>query len=81
MAWTYNKLYRTWIVKWSATTNKNKAYRANSKPHGKYDKTIADIIEEKLRLTWSPEQIAKTTTFGKEVSKLFITGCIKVNFP
>jgi IS30 family transposase len=39
--------------------------RTHFKPQGKYDKTIADIIEEKLRLTWSPEQIAQTATFGK----------------
>jgi transposase, IS30 family len=39
--------------------------RTDSKPHGKYDKTIADVIEEKLRLTWSPEQIVQTATLGK----------------
>ena len=27
--------------------------RIHSKPHGKYDKTIADIIEEELGLIWS----------------------------
>ena len=39
--------------------------RTHSKPHGKYDKAIADVIEEKLRLTWSPEQIAQAATLGK----------------
>ncbi len=39
--------------------------RIRSKPKGKWDKGIANIIEQKLRETWSPEQIANTVTFGK----------------
>lgn len=39
--------------------------RKNSKPKGKYTDKLAEIIEEKLRLTWSPEQIANTITSGQ----------------
>jgi transposase, IS30 family len=39
--------------------------RMKSKPHGKHDQTILAGIEEKLCLTWSPEQIAHTTMLGK----------------
>jgi IS30 family transposase len=39
--------------------------RACSKPYGKCDKAIIDVITEKLSLTWSPEQIANTILFGK----------------
>lgn len=42
-----------------------KKRRIHSKPRGKYDKTIAAIVEEKLLLTWSPEQIAQTAALGK----------------
>lgn len=39
--------------------------RELSKPNGKYDKELTKIIEEKLSVTWSPEQIANTVTMGK----------------
>ena len=39
--------------------------RLCSKPRGKYSNELAVIIEDKLQLTWSPEQIAHTVTFGK----------------
>ncbi|GGE35365.1 IS30 family transposase [Pullulanibacillus camelliae] len=32
--------------------------RTHSRPHGKWNEEIAQEIEEKLELTWSPEQIA-----------------------
>lgn len=40
-------------------------HRRNSSPHGKQNQTILTSIEEKLRLTWSPEQIASTTMEGR----------------
>lgn len=39
--------------------------RIKSKPYGKYTVEIAQLIEEKLSATWSPEQIANTVTLGK----------------
>jgi transposase, IS30 family len=54
--------------------------RTDSKPHGKYDKTIADVIEENLRLTWSPEQIAQTVTLGKVSSKTIYNWMYQGNF-
>ncbi|MCC5468731.1 IS30 family transposase [Pelosinus baikalensis] len=39
--------------------------RTYSKPCGKCDKVIIDVITEKLYLTWSPEQIANTVLLGK----------------
>lgn len=39
--------------------------RLNSVPAGKYDKTLCDVISEKLQATWSPEQISNTITAGK----------------
>lgn len=45
--------------------NSYKNRRINSKPKGKDDKTTIAVIEEKLSLTWSPEQIANTATLGK----------------
>lgn len=39
--------------------------RVKSKPYGKYIIEIAQLIEEKILATWSPEQIANTVTLGK----------------
>lgn len=39
--------------------------RTNSKPHGKWSQQLCDIVVEKLKATWSPEQIAYTVTAGK----------------
>lgn len=39
--------------------------RKNSKPHGKWSEEISDLLKEKLKATWSPEQIANTVIFGK----------------
>lgn len=39
--------------------------RQVSKPKGKYNKELAKEIEEKLKATWSPEQIANTVALGK----------------
>jgi len=39
--------------------------RQNSKPHGKWNKELCAIVAEKLKATWSPEQISHTVTFGK----------------
>ena len=39
--------------------------RKSSKPKGKYTPQIAKQIEEKLKATWSPEQISNTITAGK----------------
>lgn len=39
--------------------------RSCSKPYGKCDKVIVDVITEKLCLTWSPEQITNTVVLGK----------------
>lgn len=39
--------------------------RMRCKPNGKWNEDIAGIIEQKLRETWSPEQIANTVTKGK----------------
>ncbi len=39
--------------------------RTCSKPYGKYDNAIINVITEKLCLTWSPEQIFNTALLGK----------------
>ena len=41
------------------------ARRAKSKPHGKYSRDLAQLIESALHSTWSPEQISNTLTKGK----------------
>ncbi|MEG0997472.1 MAG: IS30 family transposase, partial [Clostridiales bacterium] len=41
------------------------ARRKRCRPNGKWNVTIAAMIEEKLTATWSPEQIANTITLGK----------------
>lgn len=38
--------------------------RKKSRSEGKYNSELAEMIEEKLRQTWSPEQIANTITKG-----------------
>lgn len=38
--------------------------RKNSKPKGKYCDPLGDIIAEKLKSTWSPEQISNTVSLG-----------------
>ena len=38
--------------------------RKQSKPKGKYTEALSAVITEKLRATWSPEQIANTETLG-----------------
>lgn len=42
-----------------------KKQRENSRPHGKWSDGLADIITNKLKATWSPEQISHTVTVGK----------------
>ena len=39
--------------------------RKNSRPQGKCNNEIIAIIEDKLKATWSPEQIANTSTLGQ----------------
>jgi len=39
--------------------------RANSKPKGKWSKELSELLKEKLKATWSPEQIANTATLGE----------------
>jgi len=44
-------------------------HRINSKPKGKWCCDLADIIREKLLVTWSPEQIANTDLLSKVTFK------------
>lgn len=39
--------------------------RKHSKPKGKWNEEVCDLLKEKLEATWSPEQIANTVTLGK----------------
>lgn len=39
--------------------------RKNSRPKGKWNDELAEVITDKLEATWSPEQIAHTVTKGK----------------
>lgn len=39
--------------------------RQNSKPHGKWNEELCTTVAEKLKATWSPEQISHTVTLGK----------------
>jgi len=39
--------------------------RQNSKPHGKWSETLCAAVTEKLKATWSPEQISHTVTMGQ----------------
>jgi IS30 family transposase len=39
--------------------------RKNSKPHGKWNAELGDLIKEKLLATWSPEQIANTVALNR----------------
>ncbi len=39
--------------------------RLNSRPRSKWNKDLAETIEQKLLETWSPEQIANTVTAGE----------------
>lgn len=39
--------------------------RRNSKPHGKWSGELCAAVSEKLKATWSPEQISHTVTAGK----------------
>lgn len=39
--------------------------RRYSKPHGKWNNEICAMVAEKLKATWSPEQISHTSTLGK----------------
>ncbi len=43
--------------------------RTNSKPHGKWNTELCDAVVQKLKATWSPEQIAYTVTAGKSSFK------------
>ena len=40
------------------------AKRINSRPHDKWNKTLAQIVANRLIATWLPEQIANTVTLG-----------------
>ena len=39
--------------------------RIHSRPKGKWDEELANCIQQRLRETWSPEQIANTETKGR----------------
>lgn len=39
--------------------------RLNSKPRGKWNEALSTAVAEKLKATWSPEQISYTETSGK----------------
>jgi len=39
--------------------------RQGSKPHGKWNEELDALIADKLKSTWSPEQIAHTVSLGK----------------
>lgn len=39
--------------------------RKNSKPYGKWNEELCAIVAEKLKATWSPEQISHTLTAGQ----------------
>ena len=39
--------------------------RERSKPYGKWSKELDTLISDKLKFTWSPEQIAHTVTLGR----------------
>lgn len=39
--------------------------RQCSRPKGKWNEELVDCIQERLRETWSPEQIANTETMGR----------------
>ncbi len=41
------------------------AQRRNSRPKGKWNHELAEILTDKLKATWSPEQISHTETAGK----------------
>jgi len=50
-------------------TNKRK----NSKPNGKWSEGLCATVSEKLKATWSPEQIANTVTLGRLSFKTIYT--------
>jgi len=39
--------------------------RKSSKPQGKWSKELCELVAEKLKVTWSPEQISHTVTAGE----------------
>jgi len=39
--------------------------RQNSKPQGKWNEELCAVVAEKLKSTWSPEQISHTATLGQ----------------
>jgi IS30 family transposase len=39
--------------------------RQNSKPHGKWNEALCAMVAEKLKATWSPEQISHTVTLDR----------------
>ena len=43
----------------------NQVKRERSKPYGKWSKELDTLISDKLKFTWSPEQIAHTVTLGR----------------
>lgn len=47
--------------------------RRNSKPHGKWNEELCALVSEKLKATWSPEQIAHTVTKGQLSFKTIYT--------
>jgi len=47
--------------------------RINSRPNGKWNKELAQVVAEKLAVTWSPEQIANTVTLGQLSFKTIYT--------
>ena len=42
-----------------------KQRRRHSRPKGKWEEDLANCIQQRLRETWSPEQIANTETMGR----------------
>jgi IS30 family transposase len=47
--------------------------RQNSKPHGKWNEKLSKVVSEKLKATWSPEQISHTATLGQLSFKTIYT--------
>jgi IS30 family transposase len=39
--------------------------RLNSRPHGKWNEDLCAVVTEKLKATWSPEQISHTVTLNQ----------------
>jgi len=51
--------------------------RKNSRPEGKWSEELCAIVTEKLKATWSPEQISHTVTLGRLSFKTIYTWLYK----